>query len=107
MNKPSDRADFVDKTLELHNSYIDIQIEKLSNEIQWIDDNFEDALKLRQYLAQFLPANRALELSDDSIKDLAVFHANNLNGQIQQMKSQKINNMPLKLIVQGLKFKGQ
>lgn len=107
MNKPSDRADFLDKTLEVHNSYIDIQVGKLSKEIQWIDDNFDDVLKLRQYLAQFLPANRALELSDDSIKDLAVFRANHLNGQIQQLKSQKINNMPLKLIVQGLKFRGQ
>ncbi|MBD5145946.1 MAG: hypothetical protein HDT21_08595 [Ruminococcus sp.] len=107
MNKPSDRLDFVDKTLEVHNSYIDIQVENFSNEIKWIDENFENIIRLRQHLAQFLSSNRVTELSDDSVKSLAIIRANHLNAQIQQLKSQKIDNMPLKVIVQGLKFRGQ
>lgn len=107
MNKPSDRVDYVDKALEVHNSYIDIQVENFSNEIQWLDENFENILSLRQHLAQFLPFNRVSELSDDSIKSLAIIRANHLNEQIQHLKSRKINNMPLKAIVQGLKFRGQ
>ena len=53
MNKPSDRLDFVDKTVEVYNSYIDIQVETFSKEIQWLDENFENIMILRQHLAQF------------------------------------------------------
>lgn len=107
MNKPSDRLDFLDKVSDIHNDYIDRQMEIFLSEIKWLDDNYGDVVKLRQYLARFLTADRALELSDDSIKDLAVLRANHLNGQIQQLKSQKISNTPLKVIVQSLKLQGQ
>ncbi|MDE6762269.1 MAG: hypothetical protein K2J73_01140 [Oscillospiraceae bacterium] len=107
MNKPSDRLDFVDKTVEVHNSYIDIQVETFSKEIQWLDENFENIMILRQHLAQFLPFNRVSEISDDGIKSMAILRANQLYAQIQQLRSQKIDNRPLKVIVQGLKFRGQ
>lgn len=107
MNKPSDRLDFVDKIAEVNNSYIDYQVENLSKEIKWLDENFENILRLRQHLTQFLSSNRVAELSDDSVKSLAIIRANHLNAQIQQLKSKKIDNMPLKVIVQGLKFRGQ
>lgn len=107
MNKLSDRLDFADKGLEVYNGYIDGQIKIFSDEIGFLNDNFEDLPKLRQHLAQFLSVNRALELSDESIRSLAILRANHLNDQIQQLKNQKINNLPLKAIVQGLKFRGQ
>ena len=107
MNKPSDRLDFVDKIAEVNNSYIDYQVENLSKEIKWLDENFENIMILRQHLAQFLPFNRVSEISDDGIKSMATLRANQLYAQIQQLKSKKIDNMPLKVIVQGLKFRGQ
>lgn len=113
MNKPSDLFDALDKTLEVRNLAIDMQKQNLTDEILWIDANYENINALRNYLlncANFNNnvvkldyANQLLSYSDSRIQDLAEQRANILYRGIQSIDNCKIDNKPLKLIVIELK----
>ena len=53
MNKIGDRLDFVDKSIEMRNYYIQSEMEKIKNEIQWMDSNSDSINQLRLYFVDF------------------------------------------------------
>lgn len=107
MNKPSDFLDFTDKVTEIHNCYVEEQKKRLVAEIRWLDENEENPDSLRAYLAMHYNQFLVLQLDDASLHQLALIHGNTLNAQLNQLCRQKINTMPLKVIVQELKYFGQ
>lgn len=106
MDKISDGLDYVDKGIEMHNYYIQIQMEKIRDEIMWMDCNSNNIHELRLYFVNFLGKERVSQLSDKAINDLLVIRANDLNQHYQELSRQKIDTTPLKVIVQGLKIQG-
>ena len=106
MDKISDRLDFIDKSIEMQNYYIQIEIEKIKDEIQWMDINSDNMNKLRIYFVNFLGEERVSQLSDTTINDLLVIRANNLYQHYKELSRQKIDTTPLKIIVQGLRLHG-
>ncbi len=106
MDKLSDRLDFFDKGIEIHNYYIQIEAERIRDEIIRLDHNSNDINKLRVYFANFLGRERISQLSDADIRDLLVIRANDLYRHYLALSGQKIDTTPLKIIVQGLKIQG-
>lgn len=113
MNKSSDLFDALDKTLEVCNFAIDVQVRKLIDEILWIDTNYENIDVLRNYLlkcanfnntvANIEYANQLRLYPDSRVQDLAEERANSLYKSVLTTKNSKIENKPIKLIVQELK----
>ena len=102
MEKPSETLDLLDKITELRNCYVDEQKHAISSEIKWICENADNVDILRKYLSQFLKNGKEMQLSNDSIKELAQIRPNNLYSDLNGL-GKKIDNFPLKVIVQYLK----
>ena len=60
--------------------------------------------ELRRYFVKFLGRERVLQLSDTAINDLLTIRANDLYLHYQELSRHRINTIPLKIIIQGLKF---
>ena len=71
-----------------------------------MDHNSNNINELRLYFANFLGKERSLQLSDTAINDLLVIRANDLYRHYLELSREKINTMPLKIIVEILKIKG-
>lgn len=104
MDKMSDRLDCVDKTIEMRNYYVQTEMDKIKNEIQFLDSNSNNVNELRYYFVKFLGKERVLQLSDTAINDLLTIRANDLYLHYQELSRHRINTIPLKIIIQGLKF---
>lgn len=102
MEKPSETLDLLDKITELRNCYVDEQKHAISSEIKWICENADNVDILRKYLSQLLKNGKEMQLSNDSIKELAQIRANHLYSDLNGLGT-KIDNFPLKVIVQYLK----
>ena len=107
MVKLSDRLDGVDKVMDLRNYFIDNQKQAISQEIRWLADNENKPENLRQYFAHFLREERIMQIGDDGLNQLAEVRGNCLYSQFCGLEQRKINNKPLKFIVQELKCLGQ
>lgn len=113
MNKPSNFFDALDKTLEIRNWTIDVQVQNLIDEILWIDANYDNIDALRNYLLKCANFNNAVanveyahqlnSYTDSYIQNLVEERANILYGRILTTKNSKLDNKPIKLIVQELK----
>lgn len=104
MDKMSDRLECVDKTIEICNDYVQTEMERIKNEIQFLDSNSNNINELRRYFVKFLGRERVLQLSDAAINDLLTIRANDLYLHYQVLSRHRINTIPLKIIIQGLKF---
>ena len=91
MEKPSETLDLLDKIKELRNCYVDEQKHAISSEIKWICENADN-----------VDNGKEMQLSNDSIKELAQIRANHLYSDLNGLGT-KIDNFPLKVIVQYLK----
>lgn len=107
MNKPSDRLDFLDKILDLRNQEIENQKQKIINEINWLDENAEDFQALKVYFAKIYRPEIVVQLNERQLQELTQIRANDLYSYLQRLNNQKTNNLPLKVIVQELKFFGK
>lgn len=107
MDKLSDRLDGVDKVMDLRNYYIANQKRVISQELRWLADNENKPENLQQYLANFLCKERIMQIGDEGLHQLAEIRGNYLYSQFCELEQQKIDNRPLKLIVQELKCLGQ
>ena len=107
MVKLSNPLDGVDKVMDLRNYFLDNQKQAISQEIRWLADNENKPENLRQYLAQFLPEERIMQIDDSGISQLAEIRGNYLYSQFLVLEKRKIDNSPLKFIVQELKCLGQ
>ena len=103
----SNRLDFADKVLDLHNYYIDSQKQRIIDEITWLEASIDDVEKLRLHLSTFLHMDRVNRLHDEAIRQLAEIRGNHLYSQISELNQQKVETKPLKIIVQELKCLGQ
>lgn len=107
MVKLSDRLDGVDKAMDLRNYFIDNQKQAISQEIRWLADNENRPENLRPYFANFLREERIMQIGDSGISQLAEIRGNYLYSQFMVLEKRKIDNSPLKFIVQELKCFGQ
>lgn len=107
MDNISDRLDFLDKSMDLYNDYIEYQKRSIINEIKWLEENVGNTNELRSFFSRFLHMERVLQLSDKALQELAEIRGNHLYSQLQGLENQKVNNRPLKIIVQELKFFGK
>ena len=114
LNKPSDVLDTLDKAADIGNFWLDIRRQILIDEIQWIDANYENTASLRKYLlecagfdnvvANISYAKRLNSYSDKQIQKIVAARANVLYQRILRIENNKVDNKPLKLIVQELKL---
>ncbi len=113
MNKPSNLFDLLDKSAEWHNFFIDMNNDSIAQEIKWLNDNYNNIRLLKSYFLRFVdPRNFTYyikyvdylnSLSDDEIKSAVQDRANALYAYMQYNEQRKINNKPLKLIVEEMK----
>ena len=107
MEKLSDRLDRVDKAMDLRNYFIDNQKRVISQELHWLADNENKPKNLRLYFANFLCEEEIIRIGDGGLNQLAEIRGNYLYSQVCGLEQQKIDNRPLKIIVQELKCFGQ
>ena len=107
MNKPSDRLDFFEKILDLRNQEIENQKRSIVNEINWLAENAENYQALKTYFVKIYRPEIVLQLNDGQLQELTQIRANDLYSYLQRLSSQKTNNLPLKAIVQELKYFGK
>ncbi len=113
MNKPSDVFDFLDKSAEWYNFFIDINTQEIVKEINWLNMNYNNIHELRVYFLRFVNHSNfdyymkffdyLNSLSDEEIQIAVQHRANILYNHIKYNKQQKIENKPLKLIAEELK----
>ena len=48
MNRPSDMFDLLDKSAEFYNFFIDMDNQRIQQEINWLNDNYENIYTLRR-----------------------------------------------------------
>ena len=113
----SDIIDAFNKTSDFKNLVIDLQKCKIINEIDWLYRNYDDIDAISAYwlnLADF--NNTAANLSYrqqfrtysvEKIHNLVELRANFLYSQLTNLDNCKIDNKPLKVIVEELKALGQ
>ena len=53
MNKPSEMFDLLDKSAECYNFFIDMNNQRISQEINWLNDNYGNIYALRAYFPRF------------------------------------------------------
>lgn len=116
MNKPSDFLDAFDKSVDIVNLLIDSRRQEIIDEILWLDQNYENIDALRWYILKHVDfknkianidyAQKVLEYSDTKMQRLAELWANSLYAELRNVQSGKIENKPLKIIVQELKSRG-
>ena len=107
VDKLSDRLDGVDKVMDLRNYYIDNQKQVISQELCWLADNENKPENLQQYFTNFLREERITQIGDEGLHQLAEIRGNYLYSQFCELEQQKIDNRPLKFIVQELKCLGR
>ena len=114
MNNLSDGMDFIDKGIEVHNFFMEMEKQRIINEIQWINLNFNNISNLRNYFLSLAKFNNNFQVaqyanqlnlySADKIQNMALYRANFLYSSLQRCDNNKIDNKPLKWIVQTLKL---
>lgn len=102
----SDFFDVGEKITELHNIYLDNLKRCIEKEIMYIDSMMDNIKELRKYMATILNPGREQMLSDSEIKLLAEIRANYLYSEIKKIGN-KIETLPLKVIVQCLRANGE
>ncbi len=107
MNNMSDRLDFFDKSMDLYNYYIENQKRNIVNDIRWIEKNAENPDELRLFFSKFFQMEYLQQLSDEDLQQMALIQGNYLFSQLQGLENKKVNNNPLKMIVQELKIFGK
>ncbi len=107
MNKPSDRLDFLEKILDLRNQEIENHKRNIVNEINWLEENAENSQALQTYFAKLYRPEIVLRLNNKQLQELLQIRANDLYSYLQRLGNQKTNNLPLKVIVQELKYFGK
>lgn len=107
MNKLSDRLDLLDKVMDLLNYYIESQRHTIINEIMWLNENVDKFDSLRVYFANTLGMEKVLRISNKELVQLAEIRGNYLYSQLCGLGQRKVDNKPLKVIVQELKCFGQ
>ena len=107
MNKPSDRLDFFEKILDLRNQEIENQKRSIVNDINWLAENAENYQALKTHFVKIYRPEIVLQLNDGQLQELTQIRANDLYSYLQRLNSQKTNNLPLKVIVQELKYFGK
>ena len=107
VNKLSNRLDYLDKMMDLRNYYIESQKHSIVNEIAWLNENADKFSNLRLYFTNFMRMERIIQISDEELIQLAEIRGNYLYSQLCGLEQQKIENRPLKVIVQELKCLGQ
>ena len=95
-----------DKLTELHNLYLDNRKRCIAKEIMSIDSIMGNIEELRKYMATILALGREQMLSDSAIKSLAEIRANYLYSELMKIGN-KIETLPLKVIVQYLRANGE
>lgn len=113
MNKPSEMFDFLDKGAEFYNYYIDMDNQRIQQEINWLNDNYENIYALRAYFLRFANPryfvgymnylNYLNSLADNDIQSAAENRVNALYAHMQCNVQNKIENKPLKIIAKELK----
>lgn len=113
MNRPSDMFDLLDKSAEFYNFFIDMDNQCIQQEINWLNDNYENIYALRAYFLRFANPryfvgymnylNYLNSLSDSDIQSAAENRANVLYAQMRYNEQRKIENKPLKMIAEELK----
>ena len=53
MNKPSDMFDLLDEGAKCYNFFIDMNNQRISQEINWLNDNHRNTYALRAYFLRF------------------------------------------------------
>ncbi len=107
MNKPSDRLDFLEKILDLRNQEIENHKRNIVDEINWLEENAENSQALQTYFAKLYRPEIVLQLNNKQLQELLQIRANDLYSYLQRLGNQKTNNLPLKVIVQELKYFGK
>ena len=107
MYKPSDRLDLFEKILELRNQEIENKKRGIVNEINWLAENAENYQALKNHFANIYQPEIVSQLNDGQLQELSRIRANDLYSYLQRCNGQKINNLPLKVIVQELKYFGK
>ena len=117
MNRPSDMFDLLDKSAEFYNFFIEMDNQRITQEINWLYDNYENTYALRAYFLRFANPryfvgymqylNYLNSLSDADIKSAAENRANVLYAHIKYNTQHKIENKPLKVIAKELKRNNQ
>ena len=102
-----------DKVSDLNNFFIDFQKRKIINEINWLYQNYDDMNAISAYrlnLANFnntaanlLYRQQFRSYSVEKMHHLVELRANFLYGQLKNLDNYKIDNKPLKVIIQELK----
>lgn len=113
MNKTSDFFDAMDKATDLRNIIVDMQKQKLIDEITWLYQNYDNIDALCAYwlncanfnniAANLSYAQQFKSYSVEKIHSLIELRANFLYGQLQGLDYSKIDTKPLKLIIHELK----
>ena len=113
MNRPSDMFDLLDKSAEFYNFFIDMDNQRIQQEINWLNDNYENIYALRAYFLRFANPryfvgymnclNYLNSLSDNDIQSAAENRANVLYAHMRYNEQLKIENKPLKVIAEELK----
>lgn len=117
MIKPSDFLDAFDKTFDIANFWADFRKKKIIDEILWIDQNFENIDTLRRHILSLVAFNdqkanesyarKVLGYSDTRVQDIAELRAKFLYAEFRNVQNGKIENIPLKIIIQELKARGR
>ena len=117
MNRPSDMFDLLDKSAEFYNFFIDMDNQRIQQEINWINDNYENIYALRAYFLRFANPryfvgymnylNYLNSLADNDILSAAENRANVLYAHMKYNEQHKIENKPLKVIAEELKRHNQ
>lgn len=117
MNKPSDMFDLLDKGAKCYNFFIDMNNQRISQEINWINDNYRNIYALRAYFLRFVNPryfvdyinylNYLNSLSDAEIQLVAQNRANVLYTHMKYNEQCKIENKPLEVIAEELKRHNQ
>ena len=116
-NKPSDLFDTADKIADIGNHFIDMQNQKIKDELQFLYDNYNNIDVLRVHFLQLYNVRNPIaklsyvqylnSLSLKDIQHLADYRANCLNNLLSANENSKVNNKPLKAIADILKLNNQ
>lgn len=115
--KPSDIGDACDKMADINNHIVDNKKQKLKDEIDLLWENrynpdalrkyFLDCFSKDNFIARVIYAKQLRSYTVKKLYDMAELRANVLYRRINNLDFSKVDNMPLKVIVQELKALGQ
>ena len=117
MIKASYFLDALDKTFDIANLWINFRKQKIIDKILWINQNFENIDVLRGHILSCVDfknqrvneayARKVLGYSSAKVKSIVELRANFLYAEFRNVQNEKIENKPLKIIVQELKLQGR